>query len=168
MSDSGGALRIWSVGCSDGSELYSLAMLLAEQRILHRCYLLGTDCRADAIRRAATGAYDTAAVRGVPTGLLQRYFTFSGRDWRLHGWLRTAVQFRTANVLKIMEPGLFDLVLCRNMAIYLESDAVLQLWSGLEHSLRTGGVLVLGKAERPIGAKRLSAVAPCVYRRTRG
>lgn len=168
LAEHAGGIRVWSVGCSDGAELYSIAMLLAEQRTLHRCYLLGTDCRSDAVKRATAGSYEVASMRGVPGELLGRYFVGNGRQWRLQGWLRTVVQFRTANVLKIIEPGMFDLVLCRNMAIYLQGDASMRLWAGLERAVRPGGVLVTGKAERPVGAKRLSPVAPCVYRRSRG
>ena len=167
LAERTGGVRVWSAGCSDGAELYSVAMLLAEMRVLHRCYLLGTDCRTEAVRRGTAAVFDAAAVRSVPEGMLHRYFVPAGRDWRVQGWLRTVVQFRTANVLKVTEPGHFDLVLCRNMAIYLHGDPVLRLWAGLEQSLRTGGVLVVGKAERPVGAKSLSTVGPCVYRRTR-
>ena len=73
-----GAVRVWSAGCSDGSELYSVAMLAAELGVLGRCELLGTDCRPDAVERARAGVFDDAAVRGVPPDLLRRYFTRAG------------------------------------------------------------------------------------------
>jgi chemotaxis methyl-accepting protein methylase len=82
--------------------------------------------------------------------------------------LRSAVQWRTSDVTQVHEPGAWDLILCRNMAMYLRSCAAAQLWRAMEASLRPGGFLVLGKAERPAGAKRLSAIAPCIYRRDRG
>src|SRR5947209_1556882 len=65
----------WSVGCSAGAELYSLAILLAEMDLLATSYLLGTDCRAEAIHRARLGEFDAEAVKCVPPPLLQRYFT---------------------------------------------------------------------------------------------
>jgi len=161
----GSAARIWSVGCSDGPELYSVAMLLAEQGVLHRCYLLGTDCRADAVQRAADGAYEPEAIKSVPRELLARYFTVDGGLYRIHSCLRTMVQWRTADAMTLQEPGGWDMILCRNMAIYLRGSSTARLWPALGAALRPGGVLVLGKAERPLGSAGLSMVAPCVYRR---
>ena len=64
--------------------------------------------------------------------------------------------------------GRRDVILCRNTMIYLRADASAQLAQKLEALLRPGGVLVLGKAERPAGARRLVPAGPCVYRRIRG
>ena len=159
--------RVWSAACSDGAELYSLAILLAERGALQRAHLLGTDCRSEALARARAGAYDGAAIKHVPPPLLGRYFNFEGADWRIHPHLRTIVQWRTGNVLTTPEPGAWDLLLCRNMAIYLNPAAATHLWRVLQHCIRPGGYLVLGKAERPHGATALRAVAPCIYRRDR-
>ena len=63
LAHTGRRLRVWSAACSDGAELYSVAMLLAELNVLHRCELLGTDCRGEAVARAAAGRYDAAACR---------------------------------------------------------------------------------------------------------
>lgn len=159
------ALRIWSIGCSDGAELYSIAMLLAERGALHRCMLLGTDCRADALAAARQGRYEPAAIKGVPMDFLRRYFTFDGTAWHVQPILRTVPQWRRASALSVREPGAWDLILCRNMAIYMQPSAAAKLWAGLAHCVRPGGSLVLGKAERPLGAACLSPVAPCIYRR---
>jgi chemotaxis methyl-accepting protein methylase len=157
--------HVWSAGCSDGSELYSVALLMAEKKALHRCCLLGTDCRADAVARAREGRYEPSAINGVPAELLWRYFRCDGGGWRLQGWLRTCIQWRTVDVLSVREPGDWDMILCRNLAIYLHPPAAARLWAHLEENLRPGGYLVLGKAERPTGAKRLQPVGPCLYRR---
>jgi chemotaxis methyl-accepting protein methylase len=167
LTSRGSAARIWSVGCSDGAELYSVSMLLADHGVLHRCYLLGTDCRGDAVKRAADGVYDAEAMKSVPREFAERYFTFDLERWRIHSFLRTVVQWRTANVLTVNEPGAWDMILCRNLAIYLRAAAAARLWQTLMASLRPGGILVLGKAERPLGADGLSAVGPCMYRRNR-
>jgi len=161
----GAGPRIWSAGCSDGSELYSIAMLLAEKRVLQRCGLLGTDCRSDAVGLAREGRYAPAAVKGVPAAFLEKYFSYASCHWRVQGWLQAAMQWRTADLLSVQEPGMWDMILCRNLAIYMRSKAAGKLWRHLQESLRPGGYLVLGKAERPLGAKRLSAFGPCVYRR---
>lgn len=159
--------RIWSVGCSDGPELYSIAMLLAERGAVQRSTLLGTDCRADAIARARDGRYDTASLKGVPAPFLGRYFAPHGAAWQIHPFLRASTQWRTGNALCTPEPGSWDLILCRNMAIYLQPEAAGRLWARLGESLRPGGILVTGKAERPYGAAGLVPVAPSVYQRDR-
>lgn len=162
-------LRVWSAGCSDGAELYSVAILLAETGAFAGwgCQLLGTDCRPDAVARAAAGAFEPDRVAGVPEGLLDLHFTFDGSHYRVHDRLRAAARWRTADVLNddagFPEP--FDLVLCRNLAIYLQPGATATLWSSLVRGLRAGGVLVTGKAERPLGTRDLVVEGPCVYRK---
>ena len=160
-------LAIWCLGCSDGNELYSLAVLLAEMKLLHRCHLLGTDCRVDAVKRARAGHFDAAAIKSVPQDFLSRYFIQEQAHWRVIPAIRDAIHWRRADVLTLHEPGIWDLILCRNMTMYLAPEASAVLFPRLEMSLRPGGVLVLGKAERPLAASHLSSVGPCIYRRDR-
>lgn len=167
LTSRGSVTRIWSVGCSDGAELYSVAMLLAERDMLHRCYLLGTDCRPDAVKRASDGIYDADAMKNVPESFVERYFLRDGNKSRIVPKVRTVVQWRSANVLEVQEPGGWDMILCRNLAIYLRADAAGKLWQKLLGSLRPGGVLVLGKAERPQPAEGVSVIGPSVFVRNR-
>jgi chemotaxis methyl-accepting protein methylase len=160
-------LAIWGLGCSDGHELYSLAMMLAEMKVLHRCHLLGTDCRLDAVKRARTGQFDAAAIKSVPADLLSRYFTKEEACWRVIPVIRDAIHWRRADVMTLHEPGIWDLILCRNMTMYLAPEASASLFPRLEMSLRPGGMLILGKAERPLAACHLASVGPCIYRRDR-
>jgi chemotaxis methyl-accepting protein methylase len=159
--------RIWSAGCSDGEEMYSIAILLAELNLLDDAYLLGTDCRAQAIGRARAGCYPASALRDVPADWVDRYFVRQRAGWQVDADARRRVQWRTGDVTRVREPGEWDAILCRNMAMYMRSDVAAKLWQSLESCLRPGGFLVLGKAERPVGATRLSAVAPCIYRKNR-
>lgn len=167
LADSRRNLYVWSAGCSDGSELYSTAMLLAESDILSGSYLLGTDCRTDAIDVARQGRYTDGVLCHVPAEFHSRYFTSDGNHWQVVPELRRAARWRVANVLSEREPGLWDLILCRNTSIYLRSDATRALWQKLEDALRPGGILVLGRAERPLGAKCLTSVGPCIFRKMR-
>jgi chemotaxis methyl-accepting protein methylase len=158
--------RVWSAGCSDGEEIYSVAMLLAEMNLLGGTYLLGTDCRPQAVARARAGRYEHRAMRDVPLAWQRNYFEGDGdAHARLRCEVRSAVQWRTGDVTRLCEPGAWDLILCRNLTMYLRLDVAGRIWSAFEDALRPGGFLVLGKAERPIGAQRLGLVAPCIYRR---
>ncbi|HSZ57283.1 MAG TPA: protein-glutamate O-methyltransferase CheR [Tepidisphaeraceae bacterium] len=160
-------LRIWSAGCSDGSELYSVAMLVAEHGAVEHGTLLGTDCRPAALAQAREACYDTAAVSNVPASLFGKYFHFGDEGWRVHPSLRGASRWRAGELLRCCEPAGWDLILCRNLAIYMQPTSAQRLWTRLEHLLRPGGILVLGKAERPVGTKAMRFVAPCIYRRDR-
>lgn len=160
--------RVWSVGCSDGAELYSVAMMLDDRNGLRGASLLGTDCRPDAIARAREGSFDPSAVKNVPAEFLGRYLAFDGARWHVHPYLRAAIDWRSGNVLATPEPGRWDLILCRNLAIYLQPGAAARLWSALAHCLRPGGFLMLGKAERPVGACGLRQFAPGIYQREGG
>ena len=161
------APRIWSAGCSDGAELYSMAMLLADRGAMEGSELIGTDCRPDAIHHATMGSFTPDGILAVPEEMRSRYFEFNGRVWRARSFLRGGVQWCCASVLEARAPGTWDLILCRNMAIYMHPTAACRLWDQLQQCLRPGGVLVLGKAERPHGARELKPVAPCIFRRDR-
>ena len=160
--------RIWSVGCSDGRELYSVAMLLADQGRLGGATLLGTDCRTAAVARAREGRFDPAAVRGhVPPDFVRRFFVHDHdtNTCRVRDELRGAAQWRSGDATRLAEPGAWDLILCRNVSMYLRSEAAKRLRELCERALRAGGFLVMGKAERPQGSTRLTALSPCVYRK---
>lgn len=166
LTSGGRPLRAWSVGCSDGAELYSLAMLAAEKQLLPRSLLLGTDCRSDAIRRARAGVFDAAAMETVPDALRDRYFDRLDTGCsQIRPAARSVVGWRSGDVIRCPEPGTWDLILCRNLVIYLDPGVTRDLWEMLGACLRPGGILVVGKAERPTEAKGLVPMASCVYRR---
>ena len=161
-------LRVWSAGCSDGAELYSIAMLLAELNVLEQSELRGTDCRQDAIARASAGVYQRCAMGGVSTERMRAHFQPVAGNWRIAPALRERIAWRCADLLAAVEPGPWDVIFCRNLAMYLQPSATERLWRNLTSALRPGGLLVLGKAERPSGGLSLAAVGPCLYRRQGG
>lgn len=163
----GDSLRIWSAGCSEGAELYSSAMLLAELGLLDRSELLGTDCRPEAVAAAREGWYDESRVAGVGAERVERFFSRRRRHLRIAETLRTAARWETSDLLDDKRiAGDWDLILCRNVAIYLEPAAAATLWCSLAQRLRPDGVLVVGKAERPDASAGLRRLAPCIYQRT--
>lgn len=163
--------RVWSAGCSEGEEVFSVAMLLAEFDVLDGSYILGTDCRPQAIAAARAARYEHRFLRDVPPTWRAKYFEPDADSTdpaeRVRPELRAAVQWRTGDVTRVCEPGTWDLILCRNLTMYLRPGVASRVWAALEAALRPGGFIVLGKAERPIGAQRLAVVAPCIYRKDR-
>jgi chemotaxis protein methyltransferase CheR len=168
----GRPLRIWSAACSDGPELYSIAMLLSEMGAGRNVELLGTDCRLHATRTAARGVYDLSAMRGLCDQRRARHFDcLSASHDQPHAWqikapLRAMVRWRTADLLTTIEPGPWDLILFRNAAMYLRCQATAGLWEKLSNAVARGGYLVLGKAERPAGNLGLAATGHYLFRRS--
>jgi len=144
-----GALRVWSAGCGEGQETYSLAILLAELPAPGGShYILGTDFDADAIARAqAGGPYAPEEVAYVASDYLERYFTPTSEGYRIRDDLRARVHFRQHNLL--IEPfgGPFDLIACRNVIIYFEPDIRQMLYRRFYDALIEGGVFFVGGTE---------------------
>jgi chemotaxis protein methyltransferase CheR len=161
-------LYVWSAGCSDGAELYSVALLLAQAGRLEDAYLLGTDCRPEAIERARLGIYDHSMVRGVTEMGLGHCLQRQGARWQVVPAIRHQLRWSASDLLKGIEPGAWDIILFRNTAMYFRPHILAELWSRIEAALRPGGLLILGRAERPSGVKRLLPLRPSVFRRVRG
>jgi chemotaxis protein methyltransferase CheR len=115
---------------------------------------------------ARRGCFNVLALKDVPLDWRARYFDAQPDGcWRIVERLRALPAWRLGNALAYVEPGRWDLILCRNLAIYLQNSAITTLWHRLAAALRPGGYLVVGKAERPSDGNRLTMVDHCVYRR---
>ena len=160
-------LRILSVGCSDGRELYSIAMLLGALGV-RSAALHGVDCRAQAIREAAAGTYTAGQVQDVPDAIRAAHFTpVAGRTpglLQVRTELRDRCRWFVDDAFAFVANGGYDVVLCRNLLIYFAPDAAAELWRRLRDALVPDGLLVVGKAERPDASLHLRRVAACVYR----
>ena len=149
----GGVIRAWSAGCSTGEEAYSLAMVFREaldHLNLTRRYALqifATDLDRDAIDRARQGFYPVNITADVTPERLHRFFSQEEYGYRIGKEIRETVTFATQNV--IMDPPFtrLDLLLCRNLLIYLEAALQKKLLPLFHYSLIPGGVLFLGNAE---------------------
>ena len=157
-------LRVWSAGCSDGAELYSLAILLAQAGVLEGSFLLGSDCRQDAIERARKGLYNSAALKKIEPADRRRYFEEVGGSWQPIEQLRRHVSWKVADIARDIEDGPWDIVLWRNMAIYLTAETSASVWRKLVSALAPAGILVVGKAERPPSDLPLINLKSCIYR----
>ena len=120
-------LSIWSAGCSTGQEVYSLAMLFAEEPEQWRGWtidILGTDVSTACIDRARAGAYSQFEVqRGLGINQMIRWFEECADGWRAVEALRKPVRFQVHNLLEPPpHPGEFDIVLCRNVLLYLSPE----------------------------------------------
>jgi len=151
--------RIWSVGCSGGEELLSVALLLAEAQRLHDCRLRGSDCRTAAIEEARRKGPGFAAALPLPWSELRRFC-----EQRAFLEAVQRIEWRVEDALSIPEEGSWDLILCRNVSIYLEPIVCQTLWERMRSCLAPGGILVTGKAERPC-VRGFRRIFKCIYRR---
>lgn len=157
--------RVASIGCASGAELYSVAILLAEAALLDGAELLGTDCRASAIESARAGEFAPSELTHVGPARMARFFDKTPSGFRVARALRSRTTWNVGDVTQALAARPLDLVLCRNITIYLQHDAAERLVTTLVSALVPGGVLVVGKAERPPDALGLTPIARCVYRR---
>lgn len=158
-------MRIWSVACSTGAELYSMAMMLDSLGLLDGATLLGTDCRTSAIESARRGFFADDSMGGLDDQSRRRWFVRQTGGWRVNARLSAAVKWATNDVLadRPTDDG-WDVVLCRNLAIYLTHSSANTLWATLTDALVPGGFLVVGKAERPRPVS-LRRVHSCIFRK---
>ncbi|NKE44286.1 PAS domain-containing protein [Roseomonas frigidaquae] len=153
-----GQLRIWSVGCATGEEPYSLAMAFAEvlgPDACNRLKIYATDLDEDALRTARQATYTPRDVEGVPPDLLARYFDRTPNHYVLQRELRKCVIFGRHNVVHDAPIIRIDLLVCRNLLIYLETDTQNQVLPRLHYALADDGLLFLGKAETQLARSRL-------------
>jgi chemotaxis protein methyltransferase CheR len=149
-------LRIWSAGCSTGQEVYSLAMLFAEDPEKWHGWtvdVLGTDVSTSCIDRARGGSYSQFEVqRGLGINQMIKWFEEVGDGWRAVESLRKPIRFQVHNILEPPpHPGGFDIVLCRNVLLYLSPDKKTLAFERLMAAMAEDGWLMLGAGETVIG-----------------
>jgi chemotaxis protein methyltransferase CheR len=158
-------IRVLSVGCSTGAEVYSMAMLLAEAGLLARTRLLGIDCRHEALAQARVGIFDDHGLSGLDAARREAFLEPVVGGWRVVGALRRQCDWAAADATRSVPTGPWDIVLCRNLAIYLEWFAGAALFTRIAEVVRPGGFLIVGKAERPPASLKLEPGGRCIYRR---
>jgi chemotaxis protein methyltransferase CheR len=146
------AIRIWSAACSTGQELYSIAIVLKELLGDPNRYgvrLLGTDISGDAVARASSGLFTGVEIsRGLSEAQRDRYFAPVTRGWRIRDEIRALVSFKKLNLMEDFSSlGRFDLIFCRNVAIYFNERDRISLFGRMEKALDPNGALVIGAME---------------------
>ena len=149
-------LRIWSVGCSTGQEAYSLSMLFNEQPEQWRGWtidILGTDVSTACIDRARSGTYTQFEVqRGLGINQMIKWFEESADGWRVVEGLRKPLRFQVHNLLEPPpHPGDFDIVLCRNVLLYLSPEKKTLAFERIASAMAEDAWLMLGAGETVIG-----------------
>lgn len=159
-------LRIWSAGCSNGSEPYSVAMLLDEIDPNGRHEIIATDLDQEILKVAAAGVYQEKDIKNVSAARRAKYLLPRGDDFEVIPRLKSRIRFERQNLLSDPYPADLDLILCRNVVIYFTEEAKDQLYRRFHASLKPGGILFVGGTESLLKARELgyASASPFFYR----
>jgi two-component system CheB/CheR fusion protein len=143
--------RVWIPGCSSGEEVYSIAIiiheLLEESGKNIDVQIFGTDIDMDAIKSARSGTYPTTISTDISSERLQKYFVKKDNLYTIRNDIREMAVFAPHDVIKDPPFTKLDILSCRNLLIYLNTDAQQKVLSNFNYSLNNEGILFLGPSE---------------------
>jgi len=150
----GRRVAVWSAGCATGEEPYSIAMTAAEAGAgPDDVEILATDVNPEAVAFAARGSYEARRVREVKEPYLSRYFDKEGDHYVVRAGLRRLIAaIRPHNLVSSIFPrageaGGWDVIFCRNVIIYFDTQTTQQVLTQFHNALAPGGYLFLGYSE---------------------
>ncbi|MDH6430346.1 MULTISPECIES: protein-glutamate O-methyltransferase CheR [unclassified Paenibacillus] len=148
-------IRIWHAGCSTGEEVYSMAILLHEERLYDKARIYATDMNERSLQQAKEGVYDISRMKQYTKNYLEaggtrafsEYYTAKYNSVILQPYLRKNIIFAEHNLATDTSFNEFNVIFCRNVMIYF-NDELRDHVHGLFHeSLSRFGILVLGSKE---------------------
>ena len=144
-------IRVWSVGCASGEEAYTLAMLLLEEASRHSAspviQVFASDLHERSLKMARDGFYPGDIETDVNTERLRKFFTKENGGYRVRKEIREQVIFTPHNLMGDPPFSKLDMIVCRNLLIYLKREVQPDVMELFHYSLLPDGVLVLGTSE---------------------
>jgi chemotaxis protein methyltransferase CheR len=147
-------VRVWSAPAADGREPYSVAMLAMDDPDIEarRIDISGTDMNPDILETARRGVYETSQTTDIAEELepLDAYSTYIDRDgdrFEVRDAVKRMVSFERHDLIRGDPKRDFDLVLCRNLLIYIDAEYKTPIFRTIRGSLREGGYLMIGMTE---------------------
>jgi chemotaxis protein methyltransferase CheR len=167
LRDRGTGLNAWSAGCCTGEEPYSLAMSI--DRLpgglqINPCTIVGTDLNSSSISKAMSGDYGPWSLRATPASFLDKYFKSNHRNrYQLSKKICSMVHWRQFNLMDLQRnqaPPLlpangFDIIFCRNVLIYFESQQSAAIIEEMHKYLAPGGILILSACDIDLASRAL-------------
>lgn len=144
--------KIWSIGCANGEEPYSLSVLWKarfENKFPNiRLMILSTDINEALLKRAKEGRYKESSLREVPEEIIRRFFKTENRFYMIDRSVRESVQFRKHDIIYEEPFSGMDMIFCRNLAFtYFSKECQMKILRKICESLNEGGYLIIGKDE---------------------
>lgn len=162
-------IRIWSAGCSNGQEPYSIAihLLRLEPELAQADFkILATDIDPKVVAFAREGSYRSDMLSGVPKEDMPRFFNIGSEGYTVTDEIRKCVTFHELNLLADWPMRhRFDAVFCRNVVIYFDVETQERLWPRFNASLSDDGVFFLGHSERIADPEKFGfkSIGPTAY-----
>ncbi len=154
---SGNKVRIWSAGCSAGPEPYSIAMTILDTFPDASDYdikILATDIDPKIVAKARHGQYHADEVSGIPPNFSEKWIRTSknGENRVVSNQVKNLITFNELNLVANWPfHGPFDIIFCRNVAIYFDQQTQQNLWNRFCSLLTSSGILFIGHSERVTG-----------------
>jgi chemotaxis protein methyltransferase CheR len=170
----GTGMRIWSAGCSSGEEPYSIAMLLLEEWPAQDRYnirILATDISDRILVKARAGEYEKENLQGIPERYVSKYFSLlrsaSAKTYAVQDHVKKMIRFGKLNLMgEWPMKGPFDVIFCRNVMIYFDSETQIRLVKRFRDLLAPGGHLLIGHSESLVtNSGGLKYVQPATYKK---
>lgn len=150
------SIRVWSAGCSTGEESYTIAMIIDQQKHLKGwdVDIFASDISPKTIMKARRGIYTANSFRGVPEEIIKTYFVRENDKYKLVDSIKNTVTFGKLNIIderKLVLLGEVDVIFCRNVLIYFDTEAKKKAITNFYNRLRKNGFLLLGHSESLLG-----------------
>jgi two-component system CheB/CheR fusion protein len=147
----GDDIRVWIPGCATGEEVYTVAIILAEElgeyRDKYRIQLFATDINSESVATARAGIYPEAALSELDSQLIARYFSAKDGMYRIDQCLRDMTLFARQDLVQDPPFVRLDMISCRNLLIYFKAELQERVMKIFHYSLANNGILFLGKSE---------------------
>ena len=164
-----GRVRCWSAGSSYGAEAFTLAAIAKDSIPNARVEIHGTDLDKRMVARARAGRFSAEDARTAPPALLKKWFDPADEGgWQAKSELMRMTSFEVGDLLRMpVQPGRYDLIMCRNTVIYFTEEVRDALHARLATALAPGGYLVVGTSERVADPRALNLTSPFhfIYRK---
>jgi chemotaxis protein methyltransferase CheR len=154
LTDQHRTVQVWSAPCADGREPYSVAMLARDDSEItdRRVEITATDINPDILEVARAGEYETSQTTDIaeelePLSEYSRYIDRDGDSFRVKDRIKEMVTFERHDLIRGDPKRDVDLVLCRNLLIYIDADYKVPIFETIRGSLREGGYLMIGMTE---------------------
>lgn len=147
LSEGKNSLKIWSAACSIGCEPYSLAIMLKNISSINRHKIIATDIDKTILAKAKAGQYTLSEVKNVKQKDLEKYFKKEEDKYYIDEAIKNMVNFKHHDLILDDYEGNFDLIVCRNVVIYFNTDVKNNIYQKFHKSLNKGGLLFVGATE---------------------
>lgn len=151
IKENNNQIAIWSAGCANGEEIYSIAIYLDQllpRNIAWNLSLIGTDVNEFALKKGKEGLYSQGSMRATDKQIIHNYFETQSSTYMLKEKIRNMVVFKYENLCHIeKKEKKFDLIFCRNVFIYLDKEQITLILQHFYDVLTDYGMLFLGPSD---------------------